>query len=108
MNAPDQAAVGWTTTSTIEDAKLLCQRLVGEKLVACSQISGPLISSYFWKENVESEEEYRITLKFMERNADAIEAFLNEFHPYEVCQWLWIRCDRAGAEYLKWMSDETV
>lgn len=106
MNDP-YAAVGWTTIDTEEKAKQLCRSLVEQKLVACAQISAPIFTIYSWESEVHEDEEFRITLKFLDSKAEAIETFLKSNHPYDTFQWLWARVEEINGDYFKWMEGTT-
>lgn len=94
--------IGWTTTSTNEDAEKLAQEAVKQRLVACAQVEGPIRSYFLWQEALEQEEEYRVTFKFLARNAGKLEVWLKENHPYEVPQWLSVQAEHVLSEYLQW------
>ena len=98
-----RAAVGWTTTSTLEEARDLCNKLLSTGLVACAQVSAPIESHYQWLGKTVHDTEFRITLKFLAERASEVECFLMTNHSYEVPQWLWIYADGASKEYLEWM-----
>lgn len=99
------AAVGWTTTASREQADALAAALLEHHLVACAQVSSPIRSHYSWQGQLHTDEEYRITLKFLDIQAPAIEAFLEQHHPYDVPQWLWVRMDGIAAPYFDWMCE---
>ena len=56
--------VGHTTCSSEEDALHLLDALLSKSLVACGQVSGPILSKYCWDGEIKSETEWRLTLKF--------------------------------------------
>lgn len=101
-----RAAVGWTTTSTREEADELSEKLVTAGLIACAQVSAPIESHYQWQGKTMRETEYRITLKFSARRAGEIESWLNANHSYEVPQWLWVYADGGSADYLQWIQQQ--
>lgn len=100
-----KAAVGWTTTASREQADELAAALLEQQLVACAQVSSPIRSHYSWQGQLHTDEEYRITLKFLDTQAPAIEAFLEQHHPYDVPQWLWLRVDGIAVPYFDWMCE---
>lgn len=94
--------IGWTTIATLEEAEKLASEAVNERLAACAQIDGPIRSYYLWQENLERDEEYRITFKFLAKNAGRFEIWLKENHPYELPQWITVEAEHVMAEYLQW------
>ena len=104
MTPESKAAVGWTTTATLEEANKIAQGLVATGLARCVQISAPVTSVYTWKGVTETETEYRITVKFLSARAREIENYLNQHHSYEVPQWIWIEAAGASEAYGKWLA----
>jgi len=104
MNTPT-ASIGWTTAPSLEEAENIAEALVESGWVACSQVSQPITSVYYWKGKLCHDTEYRITLKFPDSNAGMIESWLAEHHPHDVPQWLWVRCSGASIAYEKWMME---
>ncbi len=99
--------IGWTTTSSIEDAERLARESVDQKLAACVQIEGPIRSVYIWEGKLTQEEEYRVSFKFIEQNTEKLETWLFANHPYAVPQWLTVNADRVHPGYLKWVKETT-
>ncbi len=100
-------AIGWTTVSNKIQAEMLANALVVGKWVACAQISGPITSIYTWKDKIEREEEYRITLKFPLEKRKSLEAYLMQNHPYETPQWSWLELSGSSKDYEKWVIEST-
>ncbi len=94
--------IGWTTIATLEEAEKLASEAVNERLAACAQVDGPIRSYYLWQDNLERDEEYRITFKFLARNAGKFEIWLKEKHPYELPQWITVQAEHVISEYLQW------
>jgi len=97
--------IGWTTTSSHEDASLLARESVNKKLASCAQIDGPIRSFYIWNDEQKNDEEYRVTFKFLEQNESRLEKWLLENHPYEVAQWVTVKAHHISAAYLKWARE---
>ncbi|MBI5558597.1 MAG: divalent cation tolerance protein CutA [Deltaproteobacteria bacterium] len=94
--------IGWTTVASREDAEKIAREAVQERLVACAQIDGPIRSFYLWQDKLTSDEEYRITFKFLAKNGGKLEVWLKENHPYELPQWVTVQAEHVLAEYLHW------
>ncbi len=52
-----------TTTEKREDAEKIAKALVEQRLVACVQIVGPISSTYWWKGNIETAQEWLCLMK---------------------------------------------
>lgn len=107
MNTADTLKIAWTTVETGEQARRLASALVEARLVACAQVSGPITSFFSWKGAVQSEPEYRITLKFPASRESEILEHLKTAHPYEVPQWLSLCADQTHTPYAQWVFDST-
>lgn len=97
--------IGWTTLEKEEDAAQLAAELVISGLAACAQIEGPISSVYKWEGHVENGQEYRVMVKFMARNQEALEAALLRQHPYDTPEWVVVEARSVGEGYLKWADE---
>lgn len=99
--------VGWTTTSTKEDAERLATEAVERRLAACCHVDGPILSVYRWEGEVQKEQEYRVTFKFLSQKTPALENWLIDSHPYANPQWIAVPAERISQNYLIWAQKET-
>ncbi|MCG8334135.1 MAG: divalent-cation tolerance protein CutA [Proteobacteria bacterium] len=95
-----------TTLSEREDAMRLAKSITGAKLTACTQIDGPIQSVYWWKEKLESEEEWRCTFKTKRLLYAELEAKIKEIHPYETPEIIAIPIIEGSPDFLKWIDEE--
>jgi len=93
-----------TTTEKIFDAEKISNTLVSEKLAACVQVIGPVISTYSWKENIEKTEEFILLIKTSEELKNSVEKRIKEIHPYELPELLVIPILDGSKEYLNWLK----
>lgn len=100
-------AVGWTTLSNESDAMEIGRTLIEKRLAFCAQVSSPLQSIYRWKDRIETDSEYRLTLKFLVQNKESLQAELLSLHPYENPQWIWCQADGESSAYLDWAQSES-
>ncbi len=82
----------------------LAERLIGERLVACAQISGPIQSHYRWEEKHESAQEWLLQAKTREELQPAVFALIRANHPYQVPQLTATRLEFVSAEYALWLD----
>ncbi|MBC8316786.1 MAG: divalent cation tolerance protein CutA [Desulfobulbaceae bacterium] len=99
--------VGWTTTSTYDDAEELAKESIRLQLASCAQIDGPVRSFYMWEDALESAEEYRITFKFPSSNSERFQDWLRNNHPYDVPQWVVVAASEVLSEYLDWANSSS-
>jgi len=70
-------------------AESLARKLVRQRLAACVHVSAPVTSVYYWKGNMESTEEYSLSIKTTAGKLDETIAWLHQHHPYEVPELIW-------------------
>lgn len=95
-----------TTTESKEDAARIAKELVKKRLVACAQVFGPIQSIYWWKEKIESSEEWLCQMKSRKNLFPKIETAIKDIHPYEVPEILALPVLTGHQPYLEWMEEE--
>ncbi len=96
-----------TTAPKKADAQRIAEALVERRLAACGQVLGPVASTYRWKGQVERAEEWLCVAKTRRELYAAVEAAIREMHPYEVPEILALPVIDGGADYLRWITEET-
>ena len=96
-----------TTTETKEQAQKIATYLVEKKLAACVQISGPIESTYRWKDKVETSSEWLCLIKTRENLFEKIEAAIKRLHSYETPEIIAVPIIKGSREYLNWLDEET-
>lgn len=96
-----------TTTDTRERAEAIARALVGQRLVACAQICGPIASTYWWKGKIECADEWMIVMKTREALYEKAEQAIRALHPYETPEIIAVPIKAGLAEYLRWIEGET-
>jgi periplasmic divalent cation tolerance protein len=82
----------------------MARALVEERLAACVQIDGPILSTYSWQGNIEQSTEFRLTVKTCRSKLEALLVSINKLHPYETPEVLWFEVS-ASEGYTKWLVD---
>ncbi|MCE5266966.1 MAG: divalent-cation tolerance protein CutA [Planctomycetaceae bacterium] len=95
-----------TTVEHREDAERISRALVEARLAACVQIVGPVTSTYHWRGNIETAQEWQCWIKSRRDRYDAIERAIRKQHPYEVPEILAVPVIAGGADYLTWLDGE--
>lgn len=102
-----QAIVEITTTVESEpQANELARKLLGSKLAACIQVSGPIQSHYCWEGKVCETTEYRCVIKTVPAKQQATVDYLASEHPYDVPEILLVVKD-ANEAYENWAREQT-
>lgn len=96
----------YVTFGTEESAKKMSDHLIGEKLVACSNIS-TMQSTYRWEGAIQNDDEWVGIFKTSYGNKDIVELTIEKLHPYEVpCILHWeFSCNLS---YEKWLRSQIV
>lgn len=96
-----------TTLGARQDADKLAAALVDQKLAACVQITGPITSTYRWQGQIETSEEWRLSIKTERRYFEAAERAILALHPYEQPEILAFPVIAANAGYEAWVKEMT-
>ena len=96
-------------TTMPDDARAdeLARTIVEERLAACVNVHGPMMSTYRWKGGVEHDVERQIVIKTVRERVAALEARLRQLHPYELPEFVVVGVEGGSDAYLQWVSDET-
>lgn len=95
-----------TTTEKKEEAEKIAQILVEKRLAGCVQIVGPIVSTYRWKGNLETVEEWLCLIKSKKSIYDKLERAIKEIHPYETPEIIALPIVAGSKDYLEWLSGE--
>ncbi|MBA2379182.1 MAG: divalent-cation tolerance protein CutA [Blastocatellia bacterium] len=95
----------FTAVGDSKEAGRLAELLVEEKLAACVQILPPMTSVYFWEGAVQKEPEHLLLIKTLREKYEAVEAFLNEHHSYDVPEIVAVEAAEVSVAYGKWLTD---
>jgi len=81
---------------------------VGEKLVACANLSAPITSVYRWEGKIETGSEIAALFKTRAALAERVIAAARALHPYSLPCFLVLPIETGSSEYLTWLRDETL
>ena len=95
-----------TTTAKKEDCEIIARTLVEKRLAGCVQIMGPILSTYWGKDNVETAEEWICFIKSKKDLYGELERSIREVHPYETPEIIAMPIIAGSKDYLKWLSNE--
>ncbi len=96
-----------TTFPALEAAQDFARRIVGMRLAACVQIDGPIRSIYRWKDGVQEDQEFRVTIKSRSELMDELLEAVKLHHPYDVPQ-VWVRrAEHLSQDYADWIVEST-
>jgi periplasmic divalent cation tolerance protein len=103
------ASTGHQVTLTApneQEASALGEMAVRDRLAACAQVSGPIVSTYWWEGRITTASEWVCTLKTSSTRLAALMAALDAAHSYDVPEI--IATEITGdPTYLSWVEEET-
>lgn len=94
-----------TTTADREDAERIARHVVRERFAACAQTIGPIRSTYWWEDALESSEEWLGILKTKRSLYPALEAAIKAVHPYDVPEIVAIPAEAGNPKYFAWLEE---
>jgi len=94
-----------TTTARQEDAQTIARTLVEDRLAACVQVLGPVSSTYRWKGQIETSQEWQCWAKSRRELYERIEQAIRRLHPYEVPEILAVEILAGSRSYLAWLDE---
>jgi len=97
-----------TTTAAQDEARRIARSLVEARLAACVQVRGPIHSTYRWKGQVETAEEWQCVAKTRRDLYARVEQAIRELHPYEVPEILAVAIVQASPAYAQWLDEQVV
>lgn len=90
-----------------EEGLRITQSAVAARLAACAQVLGPITSTYWWRDEVQVDEEYLLLLKTPRTCYSDLESHLHQAHPYEVAEIIATPIEAGLSDYLGWLDEET-
>lgn len=96
-----------TTTPDRAMAVAIAAELVARRLAACVQVGGPVTSTYRWRGNIETAEEWVCRAKCRAEHFDAVERAIAELHSYDVPEIIAVPIIAGSGRYLDWLAEET-
>jgi periplasmic divalent cation tolerance protein len=105
--SPADTVLILTTAPADDRAEEWARALVEERLAACVNVHGQMLSIYRWKGTVEREPERQLVIKSSRARVDAVRARLRQLHSYELPELLIMTVDGGSEEYLAWIAAQT-
>jgi periplasmic divalent cation tolerance protein len=95
------------TAEKREEAGNIARAMVERRLVACAQVVGPIRSTYWWEDDIETSEEWLCIMKSRKDLFEKLEKAIREMHPYAVPEIVALPITSGNRDYLKWLDKET-
>lgn len=88
-------------------ADAIVESLLAQRLVACGQCTGPMVSRYRWKGSLERTEEWLVLLKTRAELTERVIESIVRDHPYETPEVVALAIIEGSAGYLDWIGEAT-
>jgi periplasmic divalent cation tolerance protein len=98
----DEAGVV-TISAPPSAGKTLAGALVESRAAACVQIIPGIQSVYWWKGQVQTDEEVLLVVKTLKSKLPDIEALLRKNHPYDLPELVFLPIRGGLGDYLEWV-----
>jgi periplasmic divalent cation tolerance protein len=96
-----------TTAPDREVAENLAEGILDNRLAACVQMSD-IRSFFLWQGAPKREAEILITIKTTDKRYAELEAYILEYHPYDVPEIIRIPITGGLPGYLDWLDSTTI
>jgi periplasmic divalent cation tolerance protein len=94
--------IAWTTVANRDEALRLSRVAVESGRAVCCQVDGPIESVYRWENTIETAAEFRITIKVLASDLEALETLIHDHHPYDTPEWVVVPATNVSEKYLNW------
>lgn len=105
MSNPSDPIVVFITASTLEEARLLADRLVETQLAACVQILPQMESVYRWQGKVERQPEHLLIVKTTTERFEELEQEVRALHSYDTPEIISFPLTKSSPDYLRWLQE---
>ena len=94
-----------TTVADDGSGEAIARLLVEDRLAACVNVHGPMLSIYRWKGKVERDGERQMVIKTTREQLPALQARLAQLHSYQLPEFIVLTDLEPSAEYFTWVND---
>ncbi len=92
-----------TTFESRADAERIARLLLDLKLIACAQVTGPIVSIYRWQGETTTAAEFSLSLKTTPSRTEDVKTLLSREHPYDLPEIIVQEIAHSGKEYPSWI-----
>jgi len=98
----------YITAPTEEVGKNIAKKLIEEKVAACINMVKNIYSIYWWKGNIEEDNEVLLIIKTKKDLFDKIEEIVKSIHPYTIPEIITLPIVAGSFDYLNWIDESTI
>jgi periplasmic divalent cation tolerance protein len=102
----DQNIVIFITTGTDVEARRVAEALLEQRKASCINIVPTITSLFWWKDQIESNQESLLIVKSKSSLLDEIVSLVKGVHSYDVPEVIALPIIGGNADYLNWMGQQ--
>ena len=102
---PPKFIVILSTSSSMEEATKIAEKLVSDHLVACVNIVPSVQSIYWWNNAVQRDQEILMIIKTEASKFEPVQEAILSLHSYEVPEIIALPLEHGSNQYLQWIED---
>ncbi len=95
-----------TTVPDQEEAEKMAEGILESRLAACVQMAD-IRSFFLWEGELQKESEVALSIKTTEARYSKLEAYIEEYHPYDVPEIIKLPITGGLPGYLNWLDETT-
>ncbi len=89
------------------EAEKCIEVVLGERLIACANITSEVHSQFHWQGSVSSEKEVLVLMKTRQKLVDELIKTIQAHHAYKVPEIIALPIVAGVSGYLEWIKEET-
>ena len=97
--------VVFITTKDAAEAKIISDKLLEEKLIACANIVPGVNSFFWWESKIDQAQEVLMILKTKDKLLNKIIKTVKAYHSYQVPEIIALPIVDGNPDYLRWIDD---
>jgi len=98
--------VVYVTVGSSEEGDRLSRVLVEERLAACVNRIGPVLSTYRWQGQIEQSREELLLIKTRRDLFESLKKRIQELHSYAVPEIVAVPISEGNDAYLNWLDEQ--
>ncbi|MEU4166120.1 divalent-cation tolerance protein CutA [Streptomyces sp. NPDC026665] len=102
-----ETVVAQTTIDDEAKATALARGAVENRLAAGAHIDPPLTAVYWWKGEIQTVREWRVSYKTTTDRLPELAAWVAREHSYEVPEWVVLPITGGSPAYLAWVAEQS-
>ncbi len=96
--------VVFVSCGSMSEAKKIAKLLVNDKVTACVNIIGGILSLYWWEGKVNKAKEVLLIAKTLQSNFANVQKIVTRTHSYEIPEIIAMPISKGNKTYLKWID----